>query len=169
MFGTIRTFFEQQMTLSREAPAQDRERALQVATCALLLEAALVDAHLAEEEIAHLREALRNLFDLDDPTLDTVLDLARKELDEAIDLWQFTNLINQHYTPEEKIQLLEHICRVVFSDGKLTALEAHLLSKLRTLLRLSHSQWVEARRRARVHLGHELSPGIYPGEGREGS
>ena len=42
------------------------------------------------------------------------------ELDNSIDLWGFTNLINQHYSKPRKLQVIEMIWEVIYADGELS-------------------------------------------------
>ena len=71
--------------------------------------------------------------------------LARQELDTRIDLWGFTNLINQHYDNEQKMKVIEMIWEVVYADGKLSAHEDYLVHKLYKMLNLSHERMIEAK------------------------
>ena len=70
---------------------------------------------------------------------------ADRELEESVDLWQFADLINQNFTTEEKIELIEQLWRIVYVDGKMEAHEHYLMNKLSNLLRLSHSQLIDAK------------------------
>ena len=74
-----------------------------------------------------------------------LLEASHEELKGRIDLWQFTNLINQNYSMEEKVRIIEAIWRVAYTDGKLDKHEDYLVHKLAKLLRLSHKQLIEAK------------------------
>ena len=137
------------MELEEATPSFSLQRAIQVATCAVLLEAAMADNELSGEELNHISAALQHLYNLDKSDIDPLLEMTRKESKEAVDLWQFTNLINQNYNSEQKILLMEHIWKVILSDETLDQFEDYLARKLKPLLRLEHKQWIEAKRRAR--------------------
>ena len=68
-----------------------------------------------------------------------------KELKGSIDLWQFTNLINQNYSLEEKIRIIEMVWKIAYADGKLDKHEDYFLHKLSNLLRLTQKQLIEAK------------------------
>ncbi|MCB2171061.1 MAG: TerB family tellurite resistance protein [Deltaproteobacteria bacterium] len=76
-------------------------------------------------------------------------DLLEKEAEEGIrksvDLWQFANLINEHYSIEEKLDVIELLWRIVFVDGKMNRYEDYLMHKLTKLLRLSDTQLIDAK------------------------
>ena len=67
----------------------------------------------------------------------------------SIDLWRFTSLINRNYTEEEKMRVMEMIWKVIYADGRLDGHEDYLVHNLAGLLRLSHSQLIEAKLRAK--------------------
>ena len=58
---------------------------------------------------------------------------------------QITNLINQNYSIEEKIRIIEMIWKLAYTDGKLDKHEDYLVHKLARLLRLTHKQLIEAK------------------------
>lgn len=149
MLTSLKLFYREKIELKEATPSSSLQRAMQIATCAVLLEAAMADNELSREELDHIYSALLDLYNMDKSDIDRLLELAREESKEAIDLWQFTNLINQNYNPEQKILLMEHIWRVILSDGTLDKFEDYLARKLKPLLRLDHKQWVEAKMRAR--------------------
>ncbi len=62
-----------------------------------------------------------------------------------MDLWQFARLINENYTNEEKIKIIETLRRIVYVDGKMDQYEHYLMNKLKNLLRLSHNQLIAAK------------------------
>ena len=70
---------------------------------------------------------------------------ANRELEESVDLWQFARLINENYTPAEKLAIMEMLWQIVFVDGKMDDHEHYLMGKLSNLLRLSHDQLIEAK------------------------
>ena len=70
---------------------------------------------------------------------------SQKELDGSIDLWQFTNLVNENYSRYEKINIVEMIWKIVYADGKLDKHEDYLVHKLGKLLRLSHKELINAK------------------------
>lgn len=161
MLESLRTFFTEKMAVGEagQKPSHEQsgkpphkpsgEKAIQIATCAVLLEAATADDDLSKEELGHIHAALGQLYSIDASDVKHLMEITRREREEAIDLWQFTNLINQNYDTEEKMLLMEHIWRVILSDGTLDKFEDYIARKLKPLLRLSHKQWIEAKLRAR--------------------
>jgi uncharacterized tellurite resistance protein B-like protein len=120
-----------------------------LAACVLLLEAAHIDDECTTEELNHLVSTLKKEFALDQAQVEDLIDLAGNERKNAIDLWQFTNYLNLHYSKEKKMALMESVWRIIFADGKLEMHEDHFAHKLANLLRLSHKEMIDAKLRAR--------------------
>ena len=70
---------------------------------------------------------------------------ADKALVESVDLWQFARLINETYSREEKIGIIETLWQVVFVDGKMDQYEDYLMHKMSKLLRLHHKELIDAK------------------------
>ena len=74
-----------------------------------------------------------------------VIPSADEELKGSVDYWQFARLINENYSTEEKIEIIETLWRIVYVDGKMDKHEDHLIHKLSNLLRLSNNQLIDAK------------------------
>lgn len=68
-------------------------------------------------------------------------------------LYQFTSLLNRHFSAEQKERIIEHLWRVAFADAKLSAWEQHLVRKVADLLYVPHSVYIAAKLRARDAAG----------------
>ena len=102
--------------------------------------------------MANVVDTLRSEFKLSPEYVDELLELAHAEGDKAMDLWQFTNEMNQHYSEEEKMALMEAVWRIIFADGRLESHEDYFAHKLANLLRLTHKQLIDAKLKARAQL-----------------
>ncbi len=122
---------------------------LRIAACALLLEMSLIDGKFGNRERDRLLNILRQEYDLSDEEIESLVKRSREELDESIDLWAFTNAINQHYSVEEKLHLTEKMWEIAYADGTLDQHEDYLVHKVANLLHLSHTQLVEAKLEAK--------------------
>ncbi len=118
---------------------------IRVATCALFLEMASIDGEFSDSEREAIVSILKEDHNLSDENIAALLDEAKKELDQSIDLWKFTNRVNQNYTKEEKIRVIEMVWKIVYTDGKLDKHEDYLVHKLAKLLRLDHKELIEAK------------------------
>ena len=146
MLGVMKKFFQQDAVPDKtEIKEEDRDERIQVAACALLLEVANSDDEFSDIERDNIVQILERDFELSDEYAKELMELSDKEREESIDLWQFTNLINQNYSTEEKIRIIEMIWEIVYTDGKLDQYEDYLVHKLGKLLRLTHKQLIDAK------------------------
>lgn len=134
---------------NERASEEGREQRIHLAAGVLLLEAAHIDNECTVEEMEHVVQTLQAKFDLSADCVAELLELAHLERQEAIDLWQFTNRVNQNFSKDEKLAIMEDVWRVIFMDGRLDEHEDHFAHKLANLLRLSHKEMIDAKLRAR--------------------
>ena len=143
----VKTFFQKEP--AEEGREEDSQQKIQVATCALLLEVANSDDEFSEIERENIVRILEEDFRLSDEYAQELIELAEKERKERIDLWGFTRLINENYSIEEKIRVIELVWKVIYADGKLDKYEDHLVHKLSKLLKLEHKQLIDAKLKIR--------------------
>ncbi|MBW1742924.1 MAG: TerB family tellurite resistance protein [Deltaproteobacteria bacterium] len=149
MIDLVKKFFSQgpqDVATSKEGASPHDIR---IATCALFLEMSYIDGEFSESERGYVISILKKDFGLSDEHVAALLEAAHCELKESIDLWQFTNLINQNYSLEEKLRIIETIWRIAYTDGKLDKHEDYMVHKLAKLLRLNHKQLIDAKLRAK--------------------
>ena len=149
MIDGIRDFFTQMIAPAAAGPGAASQHALHIATAGLLLEMMRMDSSVTAVETATVARALQTRFGLDAAQLDTLLALAAQEAKQATDYFQFTSLINKHFSQEQKIQVVENLWQVAFADGHLDAHEQHFMRKIADLLYISHADYVAAKQRAR--------------------
>jgi len=130
-----------------EAESSDRT---QLAACVVLLEAAHADYECTGEELDHVVKTLQAEFGVSKDYVQELLDLAHQERSKAVDLWQFTNQINQEFSKEEKKKVLDGVWRIIYADGELEKHEDLFVRKLTNLLRLSHKDMIDAKLKNRV-------------------
>jgi uncharacterized tellurite resistance protein B-like protein len=149
MIDLVKVFFSKRSHDESSHQGRKRPHDIRIATCALLLEMSHIDGEFSTMERERITSILKRNFDLSDEHAITLLEASNEELKGSVDLWQFTNLINQNYSIEEKIQVVEMVWDVVYADGKLDKHEDYLIHKLATLLRLTHKQLIEAKLRVK--------------------
>lgn len=153
MLDSIRKFFRDSMVPAAEATVEDHGDDLQLAACALMLELAHADTEFTDDERRHVEGAVERHFGLDRDQARQLLDLAEEERSRAVDLWQFTNLIAEHYTLGQKMVLVEILWGLVYSDGELARREDYLMRKICHLLRLEPGYLAQARKRVHERDG----------------
>ena len=64
-------------------------------------------------------------------------------------MFQFTQLVNQHYDHDAKIQLVENLWQLALADGRLDKYEEQFVRKISGLLHVAHSDFIKAKLRAK--------------------
>ena len=145
MLDIVKRFFSKVTEDSSRTTDQKIDHDVRVATCALFVEISRIDGTFTQEEMETLLSILKQKYGLSQDHADALIAVAEKELKESVDLWQFARLINQNYSNEEKIEIIETLWRIVYVDGKMDQYEHYLMNKLKNLLRLSHNQLIDAK------------------------
>jgi len=127
---------------SEEKGQRDR---IQIATCVILLEVAKSNDEFSPAEKTTLTSILKKQFDLPDEAVRELLQIAQKSREESVDLWEFTDLINENYSRAEKKEILEAAWRVIYADDRLDKYEDHFVHKLAKLLRFEHRDLIDAK------------------------
>ena len=145
MLDIVKRFFGKTDTADAKDKNQATEHDVRVAACALFVEMARIDEKFTETEMETILSIVQDRYGLSREHADALVAEADKELDNSVDLWQFARLINENYSIDEKIEIIETLWRMVFVDGKMDRYEHYLMNKLKNLLRLSHDQLIAAK------------------------
>lgn len=148
MIVKIRRFFEQYIVIDESAGEADVEHQLQLACAALMIEILYADHSVQEGEIDTLLAILQEHFGLQRNEAERLMQLAESERIEATDYYQFTSLINLHYTQQQKRELVTRLWQMAFADNKVHKLEEHLVRRLADLLHVPHSAFMRSKHRA---------------------
>ena len=146
MLKAILDFFDQNLAPS-DKPAGKRHT-LELATATLLAEVMRLEGVEPEERAAVLA-AIRSQFSLEPGEAETLLRLAEEEAKDAHDYYQFTSLVRQHYSQEDRQAIVELLWRVAYADARLSAHEMHVVRKIADLLYVPHSAYIAAKMRAK--------------------
>ncbi len=126
-----------------------------VATAVLLLEMAHTDDGFHELESHLVDRILGGKFDLGARALKDLRLYAEQRRQESLDLYQFAREINDHFSKNEKLEVMEHLWQIVFADGKIDPYEEALSRQLATLLKLSHKEMIDAKLHVRETLAQK--------------
>ena len=145
MLDVVKRFFGKAATEVSKDANQNTEHDIRVATCALFVEIARIDEKFTAAEMETILSILKQKYGLSQDHADALIAEAERELEKSVDLWQFTKLINENYSNEEKIKIIEIFWQIVYVDGKMDQHEHYLMNKLQNLLRLTHDQLITAK------------------------
>ena len=129
-----------------DAPTEADEKQLsQLAATALLIELCRADNNVDEVEIAEVIAIAQATFDLNEQQAQTLLSEAQQKNDQVTSLFEFTEVINQHFNKAAKYQLIKNIWQVAYADKKIDQHEDHLIRKVADLIYVGHSDFIRAK------------------------
>lgn len=138
MLNKLLAFFQQQ-----EETTQSHKPEL--AAAALLVEIMNADNDLSDAESETIKSILFETLFITEEVASELLATAKQKVHEASDLFQFTAVINESYSTEEKINLIESLWKVAYSDKQLDKYEEHMIRRIADLLYVSHSDFIQTR------------------------
>ncbi|WNO11544.1 TerB family tellurite resistance protein [Teredinibacter sp. KSP-S5-2] len=148
MLNKILDFFQNEI----KQPSQeltDQQRRL--ASAALLIEVATIDHKFDQKELSSLSLLLKENFSLSDEECTELTELAKAERDNSTSLYQFTQLVNQHCSHQEKFNLLKDMWTVAYADGNLDKYEEYIIRKVADLIHMAHGDFIRAKHESRDH------------------
>ena len=151
MLSSIRDFFERNM--AAQPTAATEKHSIELATAALLTEVVRSDSNVQPAEQDVVLRAVREKFGLSATEAETLIELADEEVKTANDYYQFTSLVNRHFSQPQKLRVVELMWQVAYADGELSAHENHVLRRIAELLHVTHSDYIAAKMKARDASG----------------
>ena len=148
MSEKIKSFFDQKMTTSNK----NDQQAIELATTALLVEMIHMDDDVSDTERGAVFLTIKNQFELNEEQTQELYDLAESELKQTTDYSQFTQLINQHFSNDEKLTIIKLLWRIAYSDNQLHRDEAYFVQKISNLLEVSQEDFDLCRDKIRKEI-----------------
>jgi uncharacterized tellurite resistance protein B-like protein len=130
--------------------AEQRERALRVATALLLVEVARADYEENLVEDTTVFGLIKSFFELSDDETNLLIEEAEKQADHAASLQSFTRRLHEELTVAEKLAVVEMLWKVAFADERLDKHEDYVVRKVADLLYVPHSDLIRIRNRIRT-------------------
>ena len=149
----MRDFFRQQIEPEASKPGPAGEQALQLAAAALLFEIVRADGEVKPEERTVMQAAVQSTFGMPAERTDELMAQAEEASRTAISLFEFTQVVDEAFSAEQKKRVVELLWLVAFADGRKDALEEHLVRRIASLLHVPHPEFIDAKIRARQSSG----------------
>jgi uncharacterized tellurite resistance protein B-like protein len=125
---------------------------VQLATAALMVEAARLDSDFDENERRAIETLLSERFSLDNEEVAYLIAAATTASHESNQLYGFARTIKDQFSPEERIQIIEMLWEVAYADGALHDYEASLLRRVAGLIYVADRDSGLARKRVLERL-----------------
>ena len=146
--GWIKTFSNDEAVL----PKYDHELAETLA--GLLIEAAMADGELDQDERASISRLLTGQMDLNEEEVAGIIERAVVAHEERIEIHSLLRSIRAETDVEDRIVIMEMAWMVVLADGQMHEYEAQLMRRLAGLLFVDDVDSGRAAKRARARLEH---------------
>lgn len=147
MINNLFEMFKKLIEVPDDEPQDDNTIVL--AAVSLMLEVARSDSGGEQVEHDLIRGILTNEFKVESELIDNLLEAGVEKVEDATDLFQFTQLINDQYSHEQKEGLIYAMWRVALADGKVQAIEDHIIRRVAGLIHVSHSDFIRLKLKAR--------------------
>mgnify|MGYP001381395890 CR=1 FL=1 len=130
-----------------------KNKRVEVAACALFIEMAKADGVFTDEERNFIIAEMKSTFILDDDYVNELMQLAEQRIKDSISLYEFSGEINNSFSQDEKIQLIESLWKLIYKDEKLSEYEDHLIKKIGLTLNIEHKQIINAKLWVKQQMG----------------
>lgn len=148
MLASIKKFFELELEDPKTGHLSEEKRRL--ACAALLIEVATIDRHFDEREVATMHSILQEKFGITKEECATLTELAKSEFEDASSTYQFTRLVNDHCSYEEKYAVVKDMWTIAWADGELDKYEEYIIRKVSELIYVAHGDFIRAKQQARA-------------------
>ncbi len=148
MIRALKSLFEASDSESEDAL---RHR-LQLASAALLIETARADFTQDQAEQAAMETLLCSTLKLNEMEVQQLIKQASARVDESISLYEFTRLINDHFTSNQKLQLIHNMWVVAWADNSVDRYEEHLIRQVAELTYVPHEHYIRSKYKARDQI-----------------
>lgn len=143
MINTIKEYFE---GLLADSPDDNKHnKSLELATAVLMIEISLADDHIDDRERDEIKKQMTTGFDLDDQTIQELIEAAEKEVDHSVSLYEFTSLLNDKLPMEDRVAVVKNLWRIAYADNVLDKYEEYYIRKVADLLYVAHSDFIKSK------------------------
>lgn len=118
------------------------------ATAALLVEVMAADHELDDTESKTIKTILAKQFSLNSEQAEALLSQSTESHQEANDLYQFSKVITDHLSHDQRYDMLVNLWKVAYADRQIDRYEEHMIRKIADLLYMPHSQFMRAKHEA---------------------
>ena len=132
-------------TLTSQKNPPEISKKIQIATAALFIEIAKADGEISADERKKIVKNMEEMFDLDDECVENLIKLSEQRVNESISVYEFSSIINENFSREEKYQLIKNLWKIVYADNHLDQYEDRLMKIIGSTLNLDHKDIIDAK------------------------
>ena len=140
MLGRLKKLFE-----NKPEQTKDEFGAEVRAAAILLIEVCYADFDIQQDELKAATSSLVSLYGLSENKAQTLLEQTLAEHKKVISLFDYTQLLNEHFSVKQKETLLLALWKVAHADNRVVAHEEHRIRKLAEQLHLPHKSFIQTK------------------------
>jgi len=133
--------------------AEDREAALRLATAVLMIDVARADYVFDESEFDQVLKLVETHFGLTAEQAAELVVEASGKAEDLVDIHEFTKLLHDYLTDDEKAQIVSLLWQIAYADGRLDKYEDSLVLKISDLLYISRGRVMRLKHDAELAAG----------------
>lgn len=117
-----------------------------VSACiSLMIEVSIADQFIEESEIESLKKTLSEKFNIEQSEISSLITKGKETQEESTSLYEFTRIINDDFSFEEKYDLIKSMWQIAFADGNIDKYEEYVIRKVSDLIYISHEDFIKAK------------------------
>jgi len=132
MFDKLKSVFDKKIQEENE-----QFNTVQIAISTLMIQTAVYDGVFDEQEKSEILELIKKYFNFNEDQKLSLFKIAMKVNDDSNDMQQFTRVLNDNLSEEEKLNIIEMLWKIIISDGRIDDYENALIRKISGLLYIS--------------------------------
>ena len=112
----------------------------------------MADEILDDKEIDALKITLIKDFKIENDEVDELIAFSKENVKDSTSLYEFTRDINDSFSAEQRIQLIESMWKIAYADGNIDKYEEHIIRKVSNLIYVAHSDFIKAKISAKEQI-----------------
>jgi uncharacterized tellurite resistance protein B-like protein len=128
------------ITTTDAQTTDSREAALRLATAVLMIDVARADYVFDESEFDQVLKLVEAHFGLTAEQAAELVIAAGDKAEDIVDIHEFTKLLHDYLTEDEKAQIVALLWQIAYADGRLDKYEDALVLKISDLLYVSRGR-----------------------------
>ena len=120
----------------------DADENLRLATCILLIEVSKSDDDFDLDEQKKIRSLIKSNFNLSDIQIEHLFTLSKDTHNEMTSLYEWTDIINNDCSYEQKLTIIGFMWDIAFTDERLDKYEDYTIRKVCDLIHVKHVDFI---------------------------
>jgi uncharacterized tellurite resistance protein B-like protein len=145
MFEFLKSNLSQQYTNGNSGLSSGKFSSIENALCILLVDIARADDEFTDNESSLIISLMKKYFNIDDEGVKTLIKSAEEYFKREDSIYEYTVIINQNFSNENKYELLRDLWRLAFADNKMDIYEESMVKKISGLLDVDNQAIINAK------------------------